>query len=158
MQKADFTQNSMQNAMRNLSAIQAQSMRKLPLPNPCSIPCSKISGKFHADFTQKSMQNVMQNLSGIQVEAVQTLPMSNPCLIPCSKQILRKFHAEFDAQCYTESTRNPNAILAESKRNPCGIYPCLIHFILCSKQISSKFYAAFTLISHTNLSGIYADS
>ena len=149
--RADFTPNSLQNAMRNLSGIHADSTHALSILdsnllaawNLVSILDSMqqadfthISRRFHADFTQNSFQNARRNLSGIQAESMWNLPMPYPCLIPCSKQISRKFYADFTQH----AMRNLSGILARSMRNLPMSYPCLIP---CIKQISSLFYAEF---------------
>ena len=79
------------------------------------------------------MQDATRNLSGIHAESTHPLSMLDP--------IPRKFHAEFHAECYTESKRSPIKVQAESIQSLPMPNPCLIPF---SKQISRKFHAALT--------------
>ena len=66
---ADFTESSMQNAMRNRNGILAESIRNLSMPYPCLVLRSmQISRYIQADFTQSSMQNALRNPSGMVAE------------------------------------------------------------------------------------------
>ena len=146
----DFTLTSMQNAkrylcgiMRNLFGIQAEFMRNLSMPFLCLIPCSmQILSKFHADFTQTSMR------WGIFAESMRNLSMPFACLIIMQDadftQISRTFHAEFTQISMQSAMGILCGIHAESLRNPCGIYLCLMSDLFYA---TFRFHANFTQIS-----------
>ena len=126
---ADFMQNSLQNAMRNISGIQANINRILA--NPCGIyPCLihawfHTASRFHRSFMQISLRIPCRVLwasnrtpSSIEAESIRYLPMHYPCLIPCSKQILRKFYADFIQNSLQNAMQNISGI----QSNPSPIH------------------------------------
>ena len=121
---AHFPQTYIKNALRNLCRILPQFMRNLSMPYPCLILCSmQISGKFHADFSR--LPCWMRCI--IFAESFRNPFEMYLCLIhawfhAASHATLRRFHADFYAECVAESLRNPCGVFAESLRNPCGIH------------------------------------
>ena len=64
----------MQNAMRNLSGIHAESTHAFSmLDSQQQADFTLMSHRFHANFTQNSLQNAMRNLSGIHAESTHAL-------------------------------------------------------------------------------------
>ena len=78
------------------------------------------------------MQNVMRNLCEFHAESIYVLCMLDSMQHAGFTQISRNFCADFNAECD-----------AESLRNPCGIYLCLMHAWF---HAACRFYANFTQI------------
>ena len=146
----------MQNALRNLCGIYAESIYALSMLDSMQHAYfTQIFCRFHAYFHAECVAESFKNPCRIYRESMRNLSMPCPCLIPCSMPMSRKFHAEFTKTTMQNTLRNLCGILAGCFRNPCGIfaesmrnlsmpYHCLIP---CGMQISHKFHADFTQTS-----------